>query len=94
MDNKNRKTKIDSIKNKYECRKLLKGMYPKLYFKAIKIDRIPNLVLPDANRKYFIKPQKGFFGIGVKKIDQNTDLVKLTKELKGEIDKGSKYFSL
>lgn len=93
FENEVNRRQVDVIKNKYKCRKLLKGLYPKLYFKAIKIDELKDFVLPNINNSYFVKPQKGFFGVGVKKIDKGTNLVNLTKELKEEIKKGSSFFS-
>lgn len=93
LTDENRRKQIDAIKNKYKCRELLKTMYQKLYYTKININDIPKFILPDINKKYFIKPQKGFFGIGVKQIDSKTDLSKLTKQLKEEIKRGGQFFS-
>jgi hypothetical protein len=68
-------------------------MYPQLYYNKININDVPKFILPNINKKYFIKPQKGFFGVGVKQIDHKTDLSKLTKQLKKEIKQGGQFFS-
>ncbi len=84
--------KVDNIKNKYKCRLLLKSIYPDFYFERVTIDKLPFVKLPK-NKKYVIKPQKGFFGAAVREIDSTTDLKKIAKELKKEIQKSSDFFS-
>lgn len=84
--------KIDQIKNKVQCRVLLQDVYSNFYFTAITLDKLPTLKIP-LGKQYIIKPQKGFFGIGVKIIDSTTDLDKLTQELKSEIQKNGLFFS-
>jgi len=44
-------------------------------------------------KKFILKPQKGFFGIGVKIIDETSDLKKIVEEIKMEIQNKTKYFS-
>lgn len=88
------RNQIENIKNKYKWRRSLKNLYPHLYFKKAKIDDLDSLILPfHKYKKFIIKPQKGFFGVGVKEININTDLAKLKEELTLEIKKNCTVFS-
>jgi hypothetical protein len=87
-----KREQIENIKNKFNCRVLLKNTYPSFYFKAIKLEELAQVNLPK-DKKYVIKPQKGFFGVGVREIDEHTDLKKMAEELKAEILEKTKFFS-
>ncbi|HBU07526.1 MAG TPA: hypothetical protein DEB09_05605 [Candidatus Magasanikbacteria bacterium] len=87
-----KREQIENIKNKYNCRLLLKDIYPNFYFKSVKLVDLKFVKLPK-NKKYIIKPQKGFFSVGVKEIDSNTDLKKTATELEENIKKNISFFS-
>ena len=88
------RNQIENIKNKYKWRLSLKNLYPHLYFKKVKIGDLDSLTLPfHTYKKFIIKPQKGFFGVGVKEINIHTDLTKLKEELTCEINKNCTVFS-
>jgi len=92
IKNEEIKEKFENIKNKYKCRILLKDIYPDFYFKDVKLSGIENIQLPK-DKKFIIKPQKGFFGTAVKEIDKNTDLKKIKLGLEEDIKKNSQFFS-
>lgn len=84
--------KLQLIKNKHQCRILLKNLYPDFYFKTLSLENLANEVLPPA-KKFIIKPQKGFFGVGVREIKSDSDLKKVAQDIKNEILKHIKIFS-
>lgn len=77
--------KLETVKNKYQCRIILKDIYPDFYFKSVDLNELAKVQLP-ADKKFIIKPQKGFFGVGVKTISSKTDLGKTALEIKSEIN--------
>lgn len=84
--------KLETVKNKYQCRVILKELYPDFYFKSVNLYELSKVQLPE-DKKFIIKPQKGFFGVGVKTIDSKTDLSKTQLEIKSEINDYIKLFS-
>jgi len=92
IKNEERRERFDDIKNKYKCRKLLKSVYPDFYFEDVKLNNLEKIELP-VNKKFIIKPQKGFFGAAVKEIDSTSDLKKIRLGLEADIKKHSQFFS-
>jgi len=90
-NNSDLKKSINTFKDKYESRKLLKSMYPKYYFEKININNIHKYKFPD--KKIIIKPNKGFFGTGVRKIENERELKFKINESVDEVKENSKYFS-
>ncbi len=90
--NKQRWEKLEVIKNKNQCRILLKNIYPDFYFKSIDIDNLSKEKLPE-NKNFIIKPQKGFFGVGIREINSNSDLRKVAQNIQKEISTQVKLFS-
>ncbi|MFA5994957.1 MAG: ATP-grasp domain-containing protein [Patescibacteria group bacterium] len=84
--------KIKQIKNKKQCRELLQDSHSDFYFAAITLDKLPTVKIA-SGKKYIIKPQQGFFGIGVRAMDSTTNLARLAQELKVEIQKSGSFFS-
>lgn len=87
-----KREQIENIKNKYNCRLLLKNTYPNFYFKSVKLNDLQFVELPK-NKKFIIKPQKGFFSVGVREIDDKTNMQKMALELEKDIKKKTKFFS-
>ncbi len=71
------KNAIEKLKNKALFRRLLQPLYPRFFFQSLAVNQLPNLRL-NSNKKYVVKPEKGFFSAAVKIIDHKTDLKKLT----------------
>ena len=84
--------KLEISKNKNQCRILLKDLYPDFFFTTGKLNNISHEQLP-AGKSFIIKPQKGFFGVGVRKIEQNTDIEAVSEDIKNEILENVDKFS-
>ena len=84
--------KLETVKNKFRCREILRPLYPDFYFREVSINELENITLPQG-KKFIIKPQKGFFGVGIREIDANSDLKKLAEEIRQEIAANIQTFS-
>jgi hypothetical protein len=89
---KQRWEQMQLIKNKHQCRILLKNIYPDFFFKSVSIETLANEKLPES-KKFIIKPQKGFFGVGVREITSESKLIEIAEDIKNEILKHVKIFS-
>ena len=89
---KTRWEKLEIIKNKNQCRILLKDIYPDFYFKSINIEDLTKEKIPE-NKNFIIKPQKGFFGVGIREINSKSDLKKVAYNIQEEISNQVKLFS-
>ena len=83
---------LETIKNKLKCRELLRTIYPDFFFRSVGLNELASIELPE-NKKIIIKPQKGFFGVGVKEINSESNLAEIAEELKAEMTKNIEYFS-
>jgi hypothetical protein len=59
---------VDVFKNKTRFRKLVSKLYPDFYFKKVKPDEIENILYDDQPKPFIIKPNVGFFSLGVHKV--------------------------
>jgi hypothetical protein len=84
--------KLEIVKNKNQCRLLLKNLYPDFFFTSVNLNKLAEQQLP-AEKEFIIKPQKGFFGVGIREIDNNIDLKKIAEDIKKEIFENAKIFS-
>lgn len=78
--------RVDVLRNKFSLRTLLKGMYEDFYFAKIDVDALPGYSF-DFNRKktYIVKPVLGFMAAGVRAVDEETDLTRLTQDIHQEL---------
>lgn len=77
---------INLFRNKAMMREAMRLTYPNFFFKKIKLLDLPKQTLDFTNeKKYIIKPVKGFFSIGVHIIHQHTNLALLQKKIRSEI---------
>lgn len=83
---------IEILSDKYRCRSVLKPLLPDFYFETEKLSEIKEDMFV-RDRKYIIKPSKGFFGTGVKLVDGQIDIHRLVDEIRQEIDLNSRVFS-
>ena len=82
---------VNLLKDKHKFRKLMSNMYPDFYFAKTTINKLENIKL-DRNKKYIVKPTKGFFGTAVKELNKKTNISEITKEIRNELKKSSRYF--
>ncbi len=92
IDSEKRKSEITTIKDKYKCRQLLASFYPDFFFTKVKLDQLGEVEL-DFSKKYIVKPRKGFFNTGVKKLMGQDQLKRIQTELTSELGSGAKNFS-
>ncbi|PID29767.1 MAG: hypothetical protein CSB55_01360 [Candidatus Cloacimonadota bacterium] len=64
FEDKNFKEKILKLKDKFLFRELTAEMFPDFFFKKTNINDLDKLKL-DYNKRYILKPVRGFFGTGV-----------------------------
>jgi hypothetical protein len=86
----NRRNAMEALKDKYNFRKILSGLYPDFYFRQVKLQDIKGLKI---DRKSVIKPARGCFGTAVRVIDADIDCNRLSSELEAELKKNSKVYS-
>ncbi len=92
IDSEKRKSEITTIKDKYKCRQVLASFYPDFFFTKVKLDKLGEVEL-DFSKKYIVKPRKGFFNTGVKKLMAQDQLKRIQSELTSELGSGAENFS-
>ncbi len=92
MADKGKLRAISTLKDKFSCRKLLKPLYPDLYFRKVPLEDLDKFNF-NRGKKYCIKPQKGFFSCGVRIIDNKTDIKKIQHEISRELTRSGMFFS-
>jgi len=83
---------IELLSDKYQCRSMMKPLFPDFYFDIKKLSEIKEEMFV-RDRKYIIKPSKCFFGIGVKIVEKLADIPRLVDEIQQELDLNSQIFS-
>jgi len=83
---------VEMLKDKFKFRQLMSDMYPDFYYRMVSLDDLQSIDL-DREKKYIVKPVKGFFGTAVKELNKNTDITKIVKEIRLELAENTKYFS-
>ena len=82
---------VNILKDKYKFRELMSNLYLDFYYIKTTIDRLEKIKL-DSDKKYIVKPTKGFFGTAVKELTGETNISEITKEIRNELKKSSHYF--
>lgn len=75
---------IRLFKDKFAFREEIRELFPDFFFKTVKLEEIPSLSLEDLPLPFVIKPQIGFFSIGVFIIKEASDWELAKKELQPE----------
>jgi len=83
---------VNSFKDKNKFRNLIKHLFKDFYFKKLNIKELKKYKIPK-HRVVIIKPNKGFFGTGVRKIKQQKEWKEKITETLYEVNENSKYFS-
>jgi len=83
---------VNMLKNKYKFRELMSNLYPDFFFTKTTINELEKIEL-DRDKKYIVKPTKGFFGTAVKVLTVDTEICEITKEIRNELEENSRYFS-
>ena len=92
MDCPERLDGIEQLSDKYRCRSAMEPMFPDFEFHGMELSEIhEEMFSPD--RKYIIKPVKGFFGVGVREIGDPRDIPAIKEEIRNDLKKSSGFFS-
>ncbi len=83
---------VNMLKDKHKFRYLMRNLYPDFFFTKTTIDELKNIKL-DRDKKYIVKPTKGFFGTAVKELNRDTNIFEMIKEIRYELEENSRYFS-
>ncbi len=83
---------VEQLKDKHKFRELMSNLYPDFFFCKTTVDELVKIEL-DRNKKYIVKPTKGFFGTAVKELNKETNISEIAKEIRNELQENSRYFS-
>ncbi len=83
---------IGLLKDKVEFRRILADAYPDFYFRELGVHELDSFEFPEG-KVLTLKPSKGFFGIGVRKVSSKEEWKASVKEVLEEVKKNSRYFS-
>ncbi len=78
------------LKDKVLFRETIANLFSDYHFFNVKIEDLPTLKIEN---KMVVKPRKGFFGTGIRIIDENTNLEQIKNEVSAEIEKNAKAFA-
>jgi hypothetical protein len=83
---------IDTLKDKFAFRQMLRPLYPDFTFATVATQDLRALRL-DPDQAYVIKPARGAFGAGVRTITGDADLAGLQDEIVAEIERNAAVLS-
>nr|VFJ86344.1 MAG: ATP-grasp domain-containing protein [Candidatus Kentron sp. H]VFJ95340.1 MAG: ATP-grasp domain-containing protein [Candidatus Kentron sp. H] len=92
MDDPERLHGIEELSDKYQCRSLMRPMFPDFEFSRMELSEMKKDTFSPGG-KYVIKPEKGFFGIGVRTLEDPRDIHAITEEIRKELDANSRFFA-
>lgn len=76
--------KVELFKNKIKFRKLVSALYPDFYFREVDPDKIDDLKYNELPRPFIIKPNVGFFSLGVHKVSSKENWEKVKIQIRNE----------
>lgn len=90
IESENQKNAILVLKDKAKFREVIAPFFPEYSYHSVPFEQLEYF---RPKHKMVVKPQKGFFGTGVKIIDPNTGMRQISRELKDELATNLKVFS-
>lgn len=78
--------KISLFKNKFKFRELTKDMYPGLYYQEVSLKELDDLNVERIPFPFIIKPNVGFFSMGVHKVVDKDEWDRIKTIIKSEIE--------
>ncbi len=78
------------LKDKVLFRKTISNIFPEYQFRSVKVSDLSSLKI---SNKMVVKPRKGFFGTGIRFVDENSDLEKIQNEIAAEVTRNLKVFA-
>ena len=76
--------KVDVFKNKVKFRKIVSGLYSDFFYKEVDPDKLETLNYDELPKPFIIKPNVGFFSLGVHKVTSKESWEKIKVEIKKE----------
>jgi hypothetical protein len=76
---------IDTFKNKYKFRNLIKEAYPDYFFESVNVENLRSLDVLGFRFPFIIKPAVGFFSIAVYKVDKADEWSGIVKKIENDI---------
>jgi len=78
--------KVDVFKNKVKFRNVVSKLYPDFFFKEVDPDKIEDLDYDELPHPFIIKPNVGFFSLGVHKVSSRENWEKVKIEIRNEAE--------
>ena len=78
--------KIEVFKNKAKFRELMRPMLPDFYFQEVPFNELDMLDINTIPLPFVIKPNVGFFSLGVHKVNSSTDWDAVKATIKAEVN--------
>ncbi|MFA9370292.1 MAG: ATP-grasp domain-containing protein [Labilibaculum antarcticum] len=85
---------INVFKNKVEFRKLVQGMYPNFFFKEVLLHDLDDIQLADLPMPFIIKPAVGFLSLGVHKVVNENEWVRVKQLIREEFTDAQALFPI
>jgi len=85
---------INLFKNKVEFRKLIKRIYPDFFFKEVSLQGLDQIDLNELPMPFIIKPAVGFLSLGVHKVVNKEDWLKVKQEIHKEFTEAKSLFPI
>lgn len=82
---------VDTLRDKHKFREKISTLFPNFTFDKINLAHLKNYVFKDS-AKYIVKPVTGFMGAGARIISKDSNLQKVTIEIKEELRKFSNLY--
>lgn len=87
-------TFINLFKNKVQFRKLMRGMYPNFFFREVALQELNELSLEDLPMPFIIKPAVGFLSLGVHKVIDQEDWLRVKQLIFDEFTDAQTLFPI
>lgn len=78
--------KVEQFKNKARFRELTQSMFPKFFFKEVRFEDLKFVKITEIPMPFIIKPNVGFFSMGVHKVQNSEEWHQTVVALHAEID--------
>ncbi|MCZ4694952.1 ATP-grasp domain-containing protein [Ancylomarina euxinus] len=85
---------IKLFKNKIEFRKLIKSIYPNFFFKEVSLQDLDHINLEDLPMPFIIKPTVGFLSLGVHKVVNKEEWLKVKQDIHKEFSNAKSLFPI
>ncbi len=84
--------KIDLFKNKAKFRDMTREIYPDLFYREVSTDDLKKINVDDLPLPLILKPNVGFFSMGVNKINSMEDWRKIVSTVAEELERFNKIY--